>query len=374
MGLSFTDRLWKWMRIGRRVEVHNPTPALGARPQRRATDHIILLDGTLGDLAPGHETNIGRIYRLLRAAPHAAPLSLYYEAGVQWHMWSDTANVAMGRGINRQIRRAYGWLASRYRPGDRIFLFGYSRGAYAVRSLAGIIDQVGLLRADAATERNVLLSYRYYQTAEVTAAERQFREVFCHPQTEIEMIGVFDTVKALGVRLPFLWMWTEPQHEFHNHALSGVVRHGFHALALDETRAVFDPILWQTTSGDWRGRVEQVWFRGAHGDVGGQLAGFEVARPLANIPLVWMLEHAERRGLPLPPDWRESLPTDPHAPSVGTLRGWGKAFLLRARRKVGGDPSETVHESARMTRRARFWLRQDPALAGRRTDSATRPS
>lgn len=363
MGLSLTDRLWKLLRIGRRVEVQHPAPVPGTRPQRAATDHVILLDGTLGALVPGQETNIGRIYRMLRAAPHGHRLSLYYEAGVQWHLWSDTASVAMGRGINRQIRRAYGWLASRYRPGDRIFLFGYSRGAYAVRSLAGIIDQVGLLKADAATERNVLLAYRYYQTAEVTAAERRFREVFCHTSAEIEMIGVFDTVKALGVRLPFLWMWTEPQHEFHNHALSSVVRHGFHALALDETRAAFDPVLWQTTGGDWRGRVEQVWFRGAHGDIGGQLSGFEAARPLANIPLIWMLERAERFGLHLPDGWRDRLPADPDAPGVGTLRGWGKAFLLRARRRVGADPSETVHDSARRTRRARYWLRQDPALA-----------
>lgn len=373
MGLSLTDRLWKFLRIGRRVEVQHAAPVPGVRPQRTATDHIILLDGTMGDLEPGQETNIGRIYKLLRAAPHSGHLSLYYEAGVQWHLWSDTPGVAMGRGINRQIRRTYGWLASRYRPGDRIFLFGYSRGAYAVRSLAGIIDQVGLLRVDAATERNVMLAYRYYQTVEVTAAEQRFREAFCHPGIKVEMIGVFDTVKALGVRLPFLWMWTEPQHEFHNHALSGVVRHGFHALALNENRAVFDPVLWQTTSGDWRGRVEQVWFRGAHSDVGGQLQGFEAARPLANIPLVWMLERAERLGLGLPPDWRAGLPTDPAAPSVGTVRGWGKAFLLRARRRVGGDPSEAIHESAQTTRRARFWLRQDPALTAR-GGGVTRPS
>ncbi len=365
MGSGLTDRLLRFLRIGRRVEVQLPAPVPGAAKSRTPTDHVILLDGTLGALDPQSETNIGRIYKLLRAAPHSGRLSLYYEAGVQWHMWSDTASVAMGRGINRQIRRAYGWLASRYRPGDRIFLFGYSRGAYAVRSLAGIIDQVGLLRAEAATERNVMLAYRHYQTAEVTGVEKDFSRVFCHPRVEIEMIGVFDTVKALGVRLPFLWMWTEPQHEFHNHALSGVVRHGFHALALDETRAAFDPVLWQTTSGDWQGRVEQVWFSGAHGDIGGQLAGFEAARPLANIPLVWMLERVERFGLRLPEGWRAGLPCDPGVPGIGTVRGWGKAFLLRSRRQVGRDPSERVHDSARKSRRARYWFRHDPALGSR---------
>ncbi|MCB2124989.1 MAG: DUF2235 domain-containing protein [Rhodobacteraceae bacterium] len=334
------EKLLRIFRIGRQVETQAP-------PRGRAPCiHVILLDGTLSTLAPGCETNIGLIYKLLKSAPSSARLSLYYEAGVQWHMWRDTPAVAMGRGINRQIRRAYGWLATRYRPGDRIFFFGYSRGAYAVRSLAGVIDQVGLLRSDCATERNVQLAYRYYQREPGSPGETVFHKRFCHDRVEIEMIGAFDTVKALGVRLPVLWTWTEPQHEFHNHHLSPVVKAGFHALARDETRAAFDPVLWDSLAGDWKGRLEQVWFRGAHGDVGGQLAGFAAARPLANIPLVWMSEKAEACGLPLPEGWRARFPTDPQAPSIGTTRGWGKAFVLRAKRKVGRDPSESVHPTA----------------------------
>lgn len=339
--MRLAERLLKLLRIGRQVETH-------ARPHGRAPcTHVILLDGTLSTLEPGCETNIGLIYKLLRSQPAAARLSLYYEAGVQWHMWRDTPDVAMGRGINRQIRRAYGWLATRYRPGDRIFFFGYSRGAYAVRSLAGVIDQVGLLRPEHAIERNVQLAYRYYQREPGSPGERVFRRKFSHERAEVEMIGAFDTVKALGVRLPVLWSWTEPQHEFHNHRLSPVVRAGFHALALDETRAAFDPVMWNSAAGDWAGRLEQVWFRGAHGDVGGQLAGFDAARPLSNIPLVWMLEKAAASGLDLPEGWRARFPTDPGAPSIGTTRGWGKAFVLRARRRVGRDPSESVHPGAR---------------------------
>ena len=338
---TLANKLLDLLRIGRRVETQ--TPARG----RGTCDHVILLDGTLSTLDPGQESNIGLIYQVLHAQPASARLSLYYEAGVQWHMWRDTPAVAMGRGINRQIRRAYGWLASRYRPGDRVFLFGYSRGAYAVRSLAGLIDQVGLLKADSATERNVQLAYRYYQQGGSSSFIPVFRRKYCHAAAEIEMIGVFDTVKALGVRLPLLWMWTEPQHEFHNHALSRTVRHGFHALAHDESRAAFTPILWETGEGDWQGRVEQVWFRGAHGDVGGQIGAFGPARPLSNLPLVWMLEKAQGCDLSLPEGWRARFPTDPEAPSVGTWRNWGKAFLLRARREVGRDPSERLHSSVR---------------------------
>jgi uncharacterized protein (DUF2235 family) len=349
--------LLKLLRVGRRVETQSA-------PRRRGpTTHVILLDGTMSSLQPGQETNVGRMYRLLQSVGHSAPLSLYYEAGVQWHAWSDAKDVAMGRGINRQIRRAYGWLASHYRPGDRIYLVGYSRGAYAVRSLAGVIGEVGLLSADVATERNVKLAYRYYQSAEVRPAEAKFVARFCHPEVPIEMIGVFDTVKALGLRLPLLWMWTEPQHEFHSHALGPVVRHGYHALALDENRAVFDPILWETDE-SWRGRVEQVWFRGAHGDVGGQLGGYLLARPLANVPLVWMLEKCEACGLPLPEGWRDDFPTDAMAPSVGTTRGWGKAFLFRARRKVGYDPSESLHPTASASRRSRRFKQLPHAASG----------
>ena len=311
---------------------------------RKPLTHVIILDGTMSSLEPGYETHAGVTYRLCREM--GAPVSVYYESGVQMPQWRAAPDVLMGRGINRQIRRAYGYLASRYRPGDRIFLMGYSRGAYAVRSLAGVIDRVGLLRADCATERNLRTVYRHYQSDPDSEFSRAFARAHCHEAVGIEMVGVWDTVKALGLRLPFLWRWAEAQHSFHSHTLGKSIRNGFHALALDETREVFAPELWSCPQG-WNGRVEQVWFRGAHGDVGGQLGGYEVARPLANISLVWMLEQAETCGLPLPQGWRSRFYTDPDAPSVGTWHGWGKVFLLRRRRVVGRDPSERLHESVR---------------------------
>ncbi|MFV1594528.1 DUF2235 domain-containing protein [Phaeobacter sp. JH20_36] len=344
--------------------------------------HVIILDGTMSTLEPGHETHAGMVYRLCREV--GPQVSVFYEAGVQWQSWRKTTDVMIGRGINRQIRRAYGYLASRYRPGDRIYLMGYSRGAYAVRSLAGVIDEVGLLKAEHATVRNIRTAYRHYQcggasasgmrdhtatslppmaeTGEETAPEPDatghgqamaqtgacvastFSERYCHRNVEIEMVGVWDTVKALGLRLPLLWRWAERRHGFHNHQLGRHVKNGFHALALDETRRVFEPVLWECPDGH-DGKVEQVWFRGSHGDVGGQLGGFEAARPLSNVSLVWMLERAENCGLPLPRDWRMRFPVDPTAPSVGTWRGWGKIFLLRGKRRVGLDSSERLHSS-----------------------------
>lgn len=314
----------------------------GETRHREPISHVIILDGTMSTLEPGRETHAGLTYRMCREM--GGNVSVFYEGGVQWDSWKSTLDVMMGRGINRQIRRAYGYLASRYKPGDRIYLIGYSRGAYGVRSLAGVIDMIGLLRPEHATERNIKQAYRHYENNPRGKAAQDFRRLYCHDGVEIEMIGVWDSVKALGLRLPLLWRLAEERHAFHHHHLGQATRNGYHALALDETREVFTPVLWQDTA-DFKGRVEQVWFRGTHGDVGGQLSGFEPARPLANISLVWMLDKAELHGLPLPEGWRSRFPTDPHAPSVGTWRGWGKIFLLRRHRLVGQDPSERLHVS-----------------------------
>ena len=338
------DRFTRWLnRPPVALQSPMPMPEKGSAT-RKAVDHVVILDGTMSSLVPGMETNAGLTFRLLREGGRRNGLSLYYEPGAQWTSWAQAQDVIQGRGLNRQIRRAYGFLASRYRPGDRIYLFGYSRGAYAVRSLAGVIDRIGLLRADAATERNVRLAYRHYRLAPDGTAAQAFSRHFCHAEIAIEMVGVWDTVKALGLRLPLLWKFTEHRNAFHTPHLGRAVRHGFHALALDETRDAFAPVLWMAAP-DWRGNVEQMWFRGAHGDIGGQIGGFAAARPLANIPLVWMLERAEACGLPLPPRWRTRFPCDPAAPMTGTWRGSGKLFLLRHRRAIGTDRSEHVHPS-----------------------------
>lgn len=311
-----------------------------ARRGRR--DHVIILDGTMSSLEPGTETNAGLLYRLLQEV--GGDISLYYESGLQWEDWRSAAQIMTGRGINRQICRAYGFLASRYRPGDRIFLFGYSRGAFAVRSMAGVIDRIGLVRSEHATERNIRQAYRLYRCSPEVQAAEEFSGLFCHPSAPIAVVGVWDTVKALGLLFPLLWRLTASRHAFHNHELGPSIEHGFHALAYHEKRMAYAPVLWSCPPG-WSGHVEQVWFRGVHGDIGGQLRGHEEARPLSNIPLVWMLGRAEAVGLPLPPDWQFRFQQDPTAPSAGNWRSWGKVFWHRRQRIVGADRSERLHET-----------------------------
>src|SRR6056297_3011401 len=335
---NWTRAIHDWLRPGP-TEEHT-----AAGPRRGPVDHVLILDGTMSTLAPGYETNAGLTYKLLREVAEPG-MSLFYEAGIQWRDWRATGDIILGRGINRQIRRAYGWLASRYRPGDRIYLLGYSRGAFAVRSLAGVIDRIGLLRPRCATERMVRQVYRHYRIDPHGRHAQACARRLCQPEVEIEMVGAFDTVKALGLRLPLLWRLTEGAHAFHSTHLGRKVRHGYQALALDERRRAFEPVLWDTPA-NHPGRVEQVWFRGAHGDVGGQLAGCASARRLSNIPLVWMLCKAEGHGLALPAGWRARFPTQPGAPASGMNRRWGRLFVLRSRRRPGRSPSEWLHPTA----------------------------
>jgi uncharacterized protein (DUF2235 family) len=320
-----------------------PPPRL---PDARAPHtHVVLLDGTMSSLKRGCETNIGLIYRLLSEIGPTAKLMIYYEPGIQWRGVKRSIEVIAGIGINRQIKRSYLFLARNYRPGDRMFLLGYSRGAFAVRSLAGLIDKLGLLRPAQISEETMARLYHLYECAPDGAEAQAFRAARCHADAPITMVGVFDTVRALGLRWPVLWRLAPRAHAFHNHRLGPGTLNGFHALALDETRDVYAPVLWEVPS-EREGDIVQMWFRGSHGDVGGNLDDWHAARPLSNISLVWMLARAEACGIALPPNWRGRYLTDPGAPSIGNMRGWGALFLYRHRRKPGCDASERVHPTA----------------------------
>ena len=332
-------RDWFFGLFGRRAR----TEESGVRGRGPAT-HVIILDGTMSSLEPGRETNAGLTFKLLREASRTANLTVYYEAGIQWRDWKSTWSVMTGKGINGQIERGYGVVASRYRPGDKIVLIGYSRGAYAARSLAGVIDVVGLLQHDHATVRAVRQAYRHYRNRGAGDAFVQFHKMYCHDDVQVDVVAVWDTVRALGVRLPLVWRLSQGQHDFHNHALGKHVRNGFHALAIDERRRAFAPVIWECPP-NWDGHMEQVWFRGNHADIGGQVWQHPAARPLSNIPLVWMLDRLETCGVPLPEGWRTRFPQDVSAPSLGNWRGWSKIFLARKTRPIGFDPSERLHET-----------------------------
>lgn len=206
----------------------------------------------------------------------------------------------------------------------------------------------------------VLRAYGHYRDAPLHPRARRFAAQHCHSGTKITAVGVLDTVQAVGIRWPVLWRVFPKVHAFRSHRLGQSVQYGFHAMALDETRKAYALDRWRTR-GARTETVEQVWFRGTHGDLGGQLNGRHSGRPLANVPLVWLLSRLQDVGLDLPDDWRDHFPTDHDAPSVGNWRGFGPVFLARSRRTVGEDPSEWIHSSAsghRAAARLRTWDRR----------------
>jgi uncharacterized protein (DUF2235 family) len=303
--------------------------------------HVFLIDGTLSRLNDGEETNVGLAYKLLQ---EVAEITVGYDAGVQGRGVMKWGSVLTGYGISCSIRRGYEALARAYRPGDKIFLFGFSRGAYAVRSIAGMIAKVGLLKPEHVRKKHIRKAFRLYENCDSRKKSAKFQRKFCHETIEIEMIGVWDTVKALGVQLPLLSYFAPMATEFHDHALSPIIQNAFQALAADENRRAFAPIAWKCQP-NWPGRLEQAWFAGAHSDVGGFVFEMPAARALSNIPLRWMLTRAAMCGLPLPEGWQARFPTDPLAPFEGPYAGTSKLFLFRRPRKFGPAKVDYLHES-----------------------------
>jgi uncharacterized protein (DUF2235 family) len=188
---------------------------------------------------------------------------------------------ATGTGTSERIRDAYRFLAERYRPGDRIFGFGFSRGAFAIRSLAGFIDVAGLPTEPRALKEEELLEiYEAYMDAKPID-----KSLYGTADTAIDFLGVWDTVGALA--------FGRTLGNFHRISPPNVKRVA-HALALDEERERFEPAYWELPA-TAETRVDEVWFSGCHTNIGG---GY-VDPNLSNIALFWMLQSARDAGLPL---------------------------------------------------------------------------
>jgi len=309
-------------------------------PANASICQVVLMDGTFASLTEGQGSSIARIHAMLSGGFGAtpAPVQIHYAPGQQWAAWRTLPQLVSGHSLDHNIRDAYRWLARHWRPGNPLYLFGYSRGGIGVSALADMIDRIGLLRPEHASERNLGAAWESWRNRNGAPPAPDL----CHECVPIRMVGLLDTVMSLGVRMPFLWTVSEPDFDYAKGRLAPNVERGAHALALDETREAFAPVLWTCARGS---DVEQMWFRGCHADIGGQLGGCEYARPLANLPLVWLMSCAEEAGLPLPEGWRRHHPCDHAAPQLGSWHSWGKAFLMRRPRHAGRDLSEHMHPS-----------------------------
>ena len=291
-------------------------------PASKGKNILIFSDGTGQEGGEGNNTNVYKLFQMVEDRTDAQ--IAFYDAGLGTG-WRKLTGNAVGAGISRNILECYQFLSDHYQWGDRIFLFGFSRGATTVRSLAGFVSWFGILphsRPDLAKK-----AWKIYRTSSGDTRRTEankFLEQNTTTWCNIDFLGVWDTVEALGLpfkaadaiwdRIPFL------KHSFHDLRISKCVNNAFHALAIDEDRAPFRPTPWQThvngesvlgdvlfdprdgdeseqaantKQGNTKQTVRQVWICGVHTDVGGGYA----ETGLSDISLTWMIDRATDRAL-----------------------------------------------------------------------------
>jgi uncharacterized protein (DUF2235 family) len=289
------------------------------------------IDGTGQEMASKVASNVCRLHERCLAADGVEPENFWYRNGVgtdraqpprppRWladanlkppskllnRVVANIAGSAAGYGVERRIKEAYAFLVSRYETGDRVFLFGFSRGAHMVRSLAGFLDQVGILMRSHIAE--VERAYRIYVSGDPKSEEylrRYLRRLTGAsapsdnrdaPTTmPIHLLGVWDTVAVHGLpRNVERWLPSLSTQHHEQPRVPRYVTHARHALALHECRSSFEPVLFDDAI-DAHQTLRQTWFAGAHADVGG---GYDDhGEELSAIALEWMACEARALGL-----------------------------------------------------------------------------
>jgi hypothetical protein len=348
-------------------------PAAPAPPRQL----IVCCDGTNNTLTAGtHDTNVVKLMNLL--APGEQGQKLYYDPGVGAadqlpgtdtldelsRKFSRLRGLASGAGIYENIASAYRFLAEQYQEGDEIYVFGFSRGAFTARGVAGMVNAYGLLQPHNMDLLDTLL-HAYFSAPDARPSKRKRGDVldYIHKRfpehsrdVDIHFIGVFDTVEAVG--LPgFRRKFTS----------DGVVstkryRHVRQALALDEMRWSFTPrVYWEGDFDTGARSLKQCWFRGVHADIGGgypeetDTFGVQAARPNPQAPretrlsdqaLRWMVLEASERGLRLGVGARLPAANPPGTPVLHheavASPLWGVAGLILRRQSLPPDARRQI--------------------------------
>jgi uncharacterized protein (DUF2235 family) len=279
-----------------------------------AKNIVLLSDGTGNSAAKLFKTNVWRLYQALDLSPGSDQVA-FYDDGVGTSTFRPLALLggALGFGLKRNVKQLYTSLCQNYVPEDRIYAFGFSRGAFTIRVLAGMIATQGVIagktmqlgelrravdaawKADRKDYRTHWSWWRYRETAteiHPTIPEGRYK-------ADIELVGVWDTVDAYGLPVDELkrgldyWLLGL---SFPDQDLSPIVKRARQALALDDERRTFHPVLWnerfekelikqEKVQPD---RLRQVWFMGMHSNVGGGYAKDE----LSYVSLNWMVKEA----------------------------------------------------------------------------------
>ncbi|WP_172597704.1 DUF2235 domain-containing protein [Sulfuriflexus mobilis] len=268
---------------------------------------IIGCDGTWNDTDESALTNVAK---LLNACLSKDQIT-HYEEGVGTAHWEALPGGVYGKGLDRQILGAYRFLRKRFadtdwvREDNKVFIFGFSRGSYAARRLAGLIAQCGI----PTKTTDVNIAWQLYLNRDASSIEELKNQgrLFDIP---VEMLGVWDTVK------------TTTDEDFNDNKLPKCVVAGYHAMAIDEKRKFFPVLKWNNES-----RVTQTWFSGVHSDVGG---GYKETG-LSDIALQWMIDHAYSHGLGIKSSAIQKLKKDPLGVLHDSYDGIWKAFGTRVR-------------------------------------------
>jgi len=251
------------------------------------------------------DTNVRKLYMLLR--DDTSQLK-YYDSGVGTdgtpfeHFFGGT----MGQGLFQKVQDGYTFLSYVWDPGDEIFIFGFSRGAYTARSLAGMIALFGVptKNLDNQTVKRIFDVYRITDPDEQKAARAPLVEEYGLTEVDVRMVGVWDTVGALGIPGHLFTDFDQDKYGFLDTSLSPCIKNAFQAVSIDERRSQFRPTLWTNADGSPRdndAQLQQVWFPGVHCDVGGSYPECE----LSNITLRWMVDNAKICGLQFDEDGLE---------------------------------------------------------------------
>lgn len=317
---------------------------------------VLCLDGTGNQLKAKGNTNVVRLYETLSLDEPDQQVA-YYDPGVGTfgaqgaliplaRGFSRMLGLAFGYGLRENLSDAYTYLMRTYEPGDRIFLFGFSRGAYTARALAGMLNRASLLRPGAenlvpyaikvyARRKQNWTPDDWYQTAKF--ANTFSVEVDGEPSIPIHFLGIWDSVKAAGI-LRGEVRWPDTRQ------LPNVVQVR-HAVSIDEKRRPYREYLVRPKASVPPRDVVEVWFAGVHSDVGGS---FEDFPGLGKISLKWMLEHASRAGLRVDADVVRKLRKVTAGDALDRVHRMGWVWMFLGYRKRPVTPANAkIHASVR---------------------------
>lgn len=286
---------------------------------------MICADGTWNrpekDLSKDFPTNVLRLSRAIKpVGADKVPQQVFYDWGVGSY-YDPVVGGATGKGLHKNIVDDYRYIVQNYSPGDEIYLFGFSRGAYTVRSLCGLINNCGIIKRPDA--RLIQQAFSYYKRSGAKYAPEgkasvDFRKRYSHPSRKIRYVGVWDTVGAMGIPISFLGLF-EDKDEFYDTKLGRNVEIARHALAIDENRSDFEPTIW-TPRGDTD--MKQVWFAGAHSDIGGSYKPDKDGALLSDNALDWMVKEAGKAQLTIEAHLKQSI----NKSALATLHNSRRSF------------------------------------------------